>query len=187
MKNLNYIVLITCLAFNALAQDTIVNSSPSFKSKGYVLGMDFQAGVGNAEVEFKGTGQVVPGPTENLFALNIQNAYRFNSLFQAGIGTGLKVYASNNQLTAPFTLDAMFTPLKGRVSPLLAFSAGKTLGLYERSTKMGTVVSPQVGVRTFVSPTTALYFTLNYEWHRYFETNLTNTSNLITFRVGAQF
>jgi hypothetical protein len=135
------------------------------------------------------------GNYNNDFSYGIQtiNGYLVNPYFSAGLGIGVDKYRSVTFI--PLFADFRANFINGDVSPFLSTGIGYSLST-DNYSKGGFLLNPALGVKFFVSPSTALNFSLgyrlqeyNYSYIYYFygDYNYRVTADYLTVRLGATF
>ena len=125
-------------------------------------------GVGIGEIKQSGFTNITEinfglglGNSNNDFSYGIQtiNGYLVNPYFSAGLGIGVDKYKSVTFI--PVFADFRANFINGNVSPFLSADIGYSLSTINYN-KGGFLLNPSVGVKFFVSATTALNFSLGY-------------------------
>ena len=143
------------------------------------------------------------------------NGYLVNPIFSVGLGVGIEAYPSSlfrsqkNTTWAmlPMFIDARANFINGPITPFLSFGAGYSIPLDEsfpHTNIGGILINPSVGVKFFISKSTALNFSLGYrfqelgqKWTPYYyqttdtsleQTNLQRTElHFVSLKVGVTF
>lgn len=91
--------------------------------------------------------------------LTMVNGYQFNQHFSLGIGIGVDKYRLATLMPVTFDLRTYF--LKSIVSPVLILNGGYSVGLV--NSVNGHIIHPQIGLKAFVTNTSAFLFNIGYK------------------------
>ena len=100
------------------------------------------------------------------YGLQTVNGYLFNPMISLGLGTGVDIDKGNNLSFIPLFIDLRAYMLEKRVSPYMCMAAGYSFST-ENGTKGGRIVNPSLGVRIYLSPKSAILFSVGYRLQAY--------------------
>jgi hypothetical protein len=97
--------------------------------------------------------------------------YLVNPYFSAGIGTGL-MFIPDESIQLPLYADLRYNMIKKSVTPFISTGVGYSFGLTNTSyNRGGLLVNANLGIKFFVSPKTAMNFSLGFRYQEYVHHN----------------
>jgi hypothetical protein len=100
---------------------------------------------------------------DNSIGIQTINGYQFNPNLNLGFGVGVDKYKNSTYL--PLFMDFRAYFLQTSVTPFFETALGYSLGF--DNIKGGLLVNPSFGVKFFVTPKTALNFSVGYRYQEY--------------------
>jgi hypothetical protein len=109
------------------------------------------------------------------YGIHTINGYLVNPYFSVGLGVGIEAYPSNlfgkwddaTWATLPMFIDVRANFVNGPITPVFSFGAGYSIPLdvsFPHENIGGVLINPALGMKFFVSKSTALNFSLGYRF-----------------------
>ena len=165
------------------------------KQRGFTNITELDIAYGGVNVENYGS--------DNQFSTGLQtiNGYQFSPYFSAGLGLGFIVYYQY-QIPGiweyPYVLTPLFVDFRVNfqdrpLSPFFSLDSGCIFYFNNTYVEVGTYINPNLGIKFFISPKTAMNLSLGYRYHANTITignfgkpneNVRQTLNMISLKIG---
>lgn len=114
---------------------------------------------------------------DHVVSLRTINGYEFNDYFSLGIGVGIDKYQHFELL--PLTVNFRAALSDKKITPFVEFNIGNSFKISNQ--EPGFLFNPAIGLRSYISPKTALIFSFGYKMQ---ETKFTHRTFGLDPRIG---